>query len=130
MTAISARWRRGARLGIVVGVGLLIIRLAFALIVPMGSGPDESDHFIKAYGSAHLDFGDTTRMPPALGPSDMQLLNHSLGAEYDMGSDAINFTWACNAVLPEHPANCIDPGAKAYLHDTATSNFGTFQPYI
>ena len=130
MTAIAERWRTGARLGLVVGVGLLVVRLAFALIVPMGSGPDEGDHFIKAYGSAHLDFGDTTHVPLAPGPSDMQRLNHSLGAVYDMGSDAVNPTWACNASLPEHPANCIDPGVKAFLHGAATSNFGTFQPFL
>ena len=130
MTAIAERWRTGARLGLVVGLGLLVVRLAFALIVPLGSGPDESDHFIKVYGSAHLDFGDTTHVPPARGPSDMLRLNHSLGAVYDMGSDAVNPTWACNASLPEHPANCNDLGANAYLHDAATSNFGSFQPFL
>lgn len=123
------RWRRGSRLGLVAAVGLLLIRLAFTLIVPLGSAPDEGSHFIKAYGSAHLQLGDTSNvtLPQT---SDMERLNYSLAAVYDMGDDAIDPSWGCNAFNAEVPANCVNLDWEVHLHNGAVTPFGSFQPYL
>jgi len=110
-------------------MGLLLIRLAFALIVPLGSAPDEGSHFIKAYGSAHLQLGDTSNVPLPQN-TDMERLNYSLGAVYDMGDDAIDPSWGCNAFKAEVPANCVDLNWEVHLHNGAVTPFGAFQPYL
>jgi hypothetical protein len=109
---------------------LVLVRLAFALIVPLGSAPDEGSHFIKAYASVRLQSGDTDHVPLPADPSDMDRLNQSLGAIYDMGDDGVNPTWGCNAMHPETPAACVDLNAITYLHRDALTPFGAFQPYL
>jgi len=126
---VPERWRCGSRLGLVAGLGLLLIRLAFALIVPLGSAPDEGSHFIKAYGSAHFQAGDTTNVPLPQ-TNDMERLNYSLGAVYDMGDDAIDPSWGCNAFNAEVPANCVNLDWEVHLHNGAVTPFGAFQPYL
>jgi hypothetical protein len=124
------RWGTGWRLGLVVGCGLLLVRIAFALIVPMGSAPDEASHFIKAYASARLDLGETTDVALVPNQTDMDRLNQSLGAVYDLGDHAVNPTWACNSMARELPATCVDLNAETLPGNTATTPFGTFQPYL
>lgn len=124
-----ARWSTGARLAVVVGFGFLLIRLAFVVTVPFGSGPDETDHFIKAFGAARFDFGNSDNIPTVANPNDMQLLNQSLSTLITMGSHAFNPTWTCNAGQPTIPATCVDPNAALIPGKVATT-FGTFQPFI
>ena len=116
-------------MGLLAALGLFLIRLAFAVIVPLGSAPDEGSHFIKAYGSAHFQLGDTTNVPLPQ-TNDMERLNYSLGAVYDMGDDAIDPSWGCNAFNAEVPANCVDLNWEVHLHNGAVTPFGAFQPYL
>jgi len=116
-------------LGLFAAIGLMLIRLAFALIVPLGSAPDEGSHFIKAYGSAHFQLGETDNLPlPQV--TGMDRLNYSLAAVYDMGDDAIDPSWGCNAFNAEVPANCVNLDWEVHLHNGAVTPFGDFQPYL
>src|SRR5690606_30275676 len=75
---------------VVAGIGFLLVRLAFALLVPLGSGPDEPDHFVKAYGATRLDFGSREHVPPMHPKTDMERLNESLATAIDFGDQPTN----------------------------------------
>ena len=123
------RFLGGARLALLVGTGFLLVRLAMAFTVPLGSSPDEVDHFIKALGASRLDFGDTSDIPVVDDPSDIQLLNQSLTAIIDLDGRPINPTWTCNAAQPDLPATCVDVNNQSYPGRAATT-FGAFQPFL
>jgi hypothetical protein len=121
---------RSTQLAVAVALGMLLVRLAFALTVPLGSAPDERDHFVKAVGSAQLELGDRDHLPATHPASDMERLNASLAAGYDLGDHPLNPTWACNAFHPEQPAECLDPAANQLVRGEAITPFGSFQPYL
>ncbi len=123
--------RRTARnVALVVGIGLVLVRLGFAFLVPFGSAPDEPDHFVKAFGAARLDFGkrEAAGSRPA---SDMDRLNDSLATWIDLDGHRLNPTWTCNAFRAAVPATCVDLSRSTLPKgDEARTVFGTFQPYL
>lgn len=119
------------RLALLVALGLMFVRLAFALTVPFGSAPDEGDHFSKAVAAAHLDFGTRSRLPAFTPTNDMERLNASLRVRIDLGDHPLNPTWGCNAFRSEVPAGCLDPDARVRPGSNAITNFGgTFPPFL
>jgi hypothetical protein len=120
---------RARNIALVVGVGLILVRLGFAFLVPVGSAPDEPDHFVKAFGAARLDFG--RREPVTTHPaSDMVRLNDSLATWIDFDGHALNPTWTCNAFHPTIPATCVDLARSKVPKGEVRTVFGTFQPFL
>jgi hypothetical protein len=114
---------------IVVGVGLLLVRLSFTFLVPNGSAPDEPSHFVKAFGAARLDFGTRDHLD-SHPSSEMERLNDSLATDIDFGNHPLNPTWTCNAFVATRPATCLNLSASKVPTRAVQTGFGTYQPYL
>lgn len=119
------------RIGVAFVVPILLLGLAWAFSNPPGSGPDESDHLVKAMGSALFVAGGEGPGIEGLN-NEIAKRNASITRTYSIPADLVPKGYDCFAFQPQVTAACQpDAPPSASRQDvTVGTALGAYPPFL
>jgi hypothetical protein len=123
------------RVGILVGIGFLLLGLAWAGANPPGASPDEPANLVKAYATGNGQISGTARgIPPGTAGANAKTnawfakadRTYRLPSWLALPSGQV----PCYAFQRDETAACSRTQPAANALDAATTQFGTYQPFL
>lgn len=130
LTAIRVGEDRPWRIAAVFLVPLFLLCALWAISNPPGAAPDESDHLVKAIGTAGFSIGTPGEPAPKDAPNVIQR-NASITRVFSIPSNLNPTGYVCFAFQPKVSASCLPKAAPVAKGDVLVgASVGAYPPFL